>query len=325
MKFGVGFFTAQRPAGDPRPFAELYADVLDHARTAESAGLDSFWVAEHHFSTDGYVSSVLPLCGAIAAVTSRITIGCEVATSLHSPLRLAEDSIFLDHLSRGRFVLGLARTYRKPEFDAFGIDPEAESSRLEETIALLRSAYAGQPVATTDGTELKVMAPLTAGGPKLLMGFHGDPGTEAERAARVGDLFRTDPSATLDQVKEVVAIFDAHRPDSASGDLFVFCYGYVSKQDPWAAMADGFRHLRTTYDQWGGNAGSSELRREDYRLLIGSPDEVAADVGRYRELFGDRVHIVLRLDYPGMERLAVTEAIRLFGGVATRVREHAAT
>lgn len=319
MRFGIGFFSCQRPPWDLRPFADLYGDVLDHARRAEAAGLDSFWVAEHHFAEDGYMSSVLPVSAAIASVTERIAVGCEVAASFIHPLRLAEDAITVDLISRGRLLLGVAQSYRDPEFAAFEVPRDGEAQRLETTLALLRQAFAGGPVRLPSGREVRLLPPFRPGGPPIVLGFHGVPAVEADRAARLADLYRTDPSLDLDEVERLVAIFDAGRGDRPSGDLLIFCYGFIADGDAWAPMAAGFTHLRQTYDVWAGRQ-PAEVHRDDHRLLLGGVDEVAAALQDYRRRFGDRLHVVFRLDYPGMAPEPVAGAIERYGQVAARLR-----
>jgi alkanesulfonate monooxygenase SsuD/methylene tetrahydromethanopterin reductase-like flavin-dependent oxidoreductase (luciferase family) len=56
-------------------------------------------------------------------LTKRIKIGTAVVTlPLANPLRVVENTAFVDILSNGRFALGLGSGYRKYEFDGFGVD-----------------------------------------------------------------------------------------------------------------------------------------------------------------------------------------------------------
>jgi alkanesulfonate monooxygenase SsuD/methylene tetrahydromethanopterin reductase-like flavin-dependent oxidoreductase (luciferase family) len=109
VRFGVGDFSGQRPPGSSAAHAQLHAELLDQAEQIEVAGLDAMWVSEHHFAGDGYMPSVLPIAAALLARTRRIVVATDrLAASLHDPMRLAEDAIALDLLSRGRFSLGLS-------------------------------------------------------------------------------------------------------------------------------------------------------------------------------------------------------------------------
>jgi hypothetical protein len=52
-------------------------------------------------------------------------------------------------------------------------------------------------------------------------------------------------------------------------------------------------------------------------MLLGTVNEVAEQAAEYHDRFGDRVHLVLRCNYPGMESEAVAHQIRLWGEAAT--------
>ncbi|HYX80641.1 MAG TPA: LLM class flavin-dependent oxidoreductase, partial [Actinomycetota bacterium] len=58
LKVGIGLFTGQLPPGSDRTFAREYAETLELVRLAESVGLHSAWVSEHHGSSDGYLPSL---------------------------------------------------------------------------------------------------------------------------------------------------------------------------------------------------------------------------------------------------------------------------
>src|ERR671917_2017212 len=97
IELGFGLITCQRGPGETRTDAEIYADALSLAEDAERLGFDSVWTSEHHFVDDAYMASVLPVCAAIAARTSRVAIGSAVLLApLHDPVRLAEDAAAVD-------------------------------------------------------------------------------------------------------------------------------------------------------------------------------------------------------------------------------------
>ena len=125
-------------------------EILDLARLTDDLGWFSFWFADHYMGNSGSTElvegdsheawSILP---AIAAVTSKIRLGPLVApTSVHHPALLANRAATIDHLSNGRFTLGLGAGWQINEHHAYGIDleaPGARVSRFEESIQIVRS------------------------------------------------------------------------------------------------------------------------------------------------------------------------------------------
>ena len=321
MRFGVGDFSGQRPPGSAAGHAQLYAEMLDQAGIVEAAGLDSMWLSEHHFAGDGYMPAVLPLAAALLARTRRITVATDrLAASLHDPVRLAEDAIALDLLSGGRFVLGLSLCYRAEEFAGFGVDPATDASGLEATAAFLRDAFRDGRAAA-GGREVEITPrPATAGGPRLMIAADGERG--AERAARLADMLMVDPTEPWAVVDEAVARFDGARGDH-DGELVLFTYGALStrgRDAAWAEVADGFRYMRHNYDRWMGRPPTVELPPSGYRILIGSPADVAGQAREYGRRYGQRVHVVLRCNYPGMAAEAVARQLWLWGSAAEKAR-----
>ena len=313
MRFGVGDFSGQRPPGSPVAHDQLYAEMLDQAGQIEAAGLDSMWVSEHHFAEDGYMASVLPIVAALLARTRRITVATDrLAASLYDPVRLAEDAIALDLLSGGRFALGLSLCYRDEEFAGIGVERETDEARLEQTARLLRDAFESRPVRDAHVTP----PPATRGGPRLMIAGDGERG--AERAGRMADMLMVDPTEPWAAVDAAVEKYDVTRGDDA-GELVLFTYGALSAQGPeaaWAEVSQGFRYMRHNYDRWMGKPETEVLPPAHYRLLLGAPEEVAAQAAEYRRRYGERVHLVLRCNYPGMTAAAVSLQIRLWGEAA---------
>jgi alkanesulfonate monooxygenase SsuD/methylene tetrahydromethanopterin reductase-like flavin-dependent oxidoreductase (luciferase family) len=321
VRFGVGDFSGQRPLDSTADHAQLYAELLDQAEVIESAGLDSMWLSEHHFADDGYLPSVLPMCAALLARTRRITVATDrLAVSLHDPVRLAEDAIALDLLSGGRFVLGLSLCYREEEFAGYDVDPAADEANLERVALLLRGAFSGQVVVAGARVAHVTPLPFSSGGPRLMIAADGDGGPD--RSARLADMMMVDPTEPWPVVDAAVERFDRRRGDT-SGELVLFVYGGLSeggRDAGWNEVEAGFRYMRHNYDRWMGREPSPEIPPPHYRLLLGTLNEVAAQALEYRRRYGDRVHLVLRCNYPGMADTAVRNQIELWGRAAQMVR-----
>ena len=141
MKFGDFLFPESRdPAGD----GTIIDESLAEARLCDELGMDAVWLAEHHF--DGNCAYVDPLtfAAALAVATRRAQLGFAVIqTSLYHPIRLAEQLALLDHLSKGRLILGLGRGtfYNIYEYQGYGLDADEAQARFEEAEEIIRRSW----------------------------------------------------------------------------------------------------------------------------------------------------------------------------------------
>jgi alkanesulfonate monooxygenase SsuD/methylene tetrahydromethanopterin reductase-like flavin-dependent oxidoreductase (luciferase family) len=102
------FLLAAQPPGWSQ--AEALAHALGLATAAEDAGLDGVWIAEHHFISYGVCPSAVAFAAHVLGRTRRVAVGTAVAILANRhPVALAEEAALLDHLSGGRFRLGVGR------------------------------------------------------------------------------------------------------------------------------------------------------------------------------------------------------------------------
>jgi alkanesulfonate monooxygenase SsuD/methylene tetrahydromethanopterin reductase-like flavin-dependent oxidoreductase (luciferase family) len=266
--------------GAPAP--ELYATALEMAAWAETRGCLSAVVCEHHAVEDGYLPSPLILATALAAGTTTLPITVAVVVlPLYDPVRLAEEMLVLDVISRGRvsYVAGIG--YRPIEYEMFGEDFSLRGQVAEEKLGLLLRAKTGEPF-EHDGRRIHVTpAPFTPGGPLLSWG--GGSKAAARRAGRHGIGFfgqRGDPE--LRHVYEEAARSPGHDPgmcflppDDAPTTVFVA----DDVDRAWDELGPYLMHDVLGYAEWneGGadTAGFSsatsvaELRAEraSHRIL----------------------------------------------------------
>lgn len=139
MKFGVmNLF----PLDEGASARSIYEQTLEEAVLADELGFDSFWLAEHHFSTYGVLGNPLMFGAAIAQRTRKIKIGTAVMViPFYDPVRLAEDAALLDNLSGGRLLLGTGSGYQPKEFAGFNLDPDTSKERYNEIVDILRLAW----------------------------------------------------------------------------------------------------------------------------------------------------------------------------------------
>src|SRR4051812_40216931 len=115
-------FDMRAPGRSAEERAALYQAAIDMAAWADTRGCLSVVVSEHHASEDGYLPSPLPMAAAMAAVTTNTPIAVAAALlAMYEPVRLAEDMIVLDHISRGRVMYVLGLGYRPVEYELHGV------------------------------------------------------------------------------------------------------------------------------------------------------------------------------------------------------------
>ncbi|WP_375312927.1 putative FMN-dependent luciferase-like monooxygenase [Bradyrhizobium sp. A5] len=145
----LGFFTRLL---DEAPPAERYRFAAEQIVRAEKAGLDSAWIAQHHFhEREGGLPSPFTFLGYVAAKTSRIRLGTGIVTlPMENAVRVAEDAAVLDLMCNGRFELGVGTGGNPAAFAAFGLDSAQRNEIFARNLEVVRTALVGKPLAGGD-------------------------------------------------------------------------------------------------------------------------------------------------------------------------------
>jgi hypothetical protein len=125
----------------------LVALALD----AEEAGWDGFFLWDHlllyRHSDIPFVDAGIALA-AIAARTERLKLGPVITpVARRRPWKIARELVSLDHLSRGRAVLGVGLgAPADAEFECFGEDPDdrVRARRLDEGLEIIAGLWRGE-------------------------------------------------------------------------------------------------------------------------------------------------------------------------------------
>jgi len=113
-----------------------FADIKDRTLLAERLGFDSVWFVDHMWARgmpDLEHLEAWTLMSAAAALTRRIRIGTLVlCNSYRNPALLAKMAASLDHVSNGRFVLGMGAGWMDEEYRAYGYPFPSMRTRIEQ-------------------------------------------------------------------------------------------------------------------------------------------------------------------------------------------------
>jgi limonene 1,2-monooxygenase len=155
MNFGI-FLAPFHRVGE-NPTLALARDVeliewLDHL------GYDEAWIGEHHSAGWELIAAPELVIAAAAERTRHIKLGSGV-TSLpyHHPLMVAQRFVQLDHMTRGRAMLGCGPGALPSDAYMMGIEPVDQRRRMMESLdAITRLLRCEEPVTMrTDWFELR--------------------------------------------------------------------------------------------------------------------------------------------------------------------------
>ena len=328
MKFGLYSSIASPPRGEH--LDRCVDEVIAEAELAEASGFDSCFFGEHHQDKDGFLPSPLIVATAVAARTRRLNVGTSVILlPLHHPVRVAEDVITLDLVSRGRVILGVGIGYQAADFAAFGVPMEHRVTLFEEAVEILRRCWTGEPFSfkgahyTLDSVQVR---PRPFQQPSPPLWFGASVPAAARRAGRLADGFVGTPSTSLANATRLVRTYkeaarEAGRParvvlmrdawvattraeaEAVYGPEVMAAYRYY-----WQHRLAEFRNIPADTEFTLGTLAPD-------RLILGEPETCVREFHRWQEATGAD-YCLLRLRHAhsgGPPHARILEAIRLFG------------
>lgn len=135
LRFGV-FMAPFHPAGqNPTLALERDLQLLEHL---DRLGWDEAWIGEHHSAGSEIIASPEIFIATAAQRTRRIKLGTGVVSiSYHNPLWVAERAVLLDHLTRGRFMLGLGPGSLPTDAAMVGLDQSQTRELLAQGVDII--------------------------------------------------------------------------------------------------------------------------------------------------------------------------------------------
>jgi probable LLM family oxidoreductase len=335
--FGLDTFgdVTTGPDGKRLPYAQVIRNVIDQAVLAERVGVDAFSVGEHH-RDDFAVSSPETVLAAIAARTSRITLGTAVTVlSSDDPVRVFERFATLDAISGGRAEITLGRGSFTESFPLFGYDLTDYDRLFEEKVELMAEVLSEGPV-TWEGTvraalkDQQIYPKTERGRIPTWIGVGGSPESVIRAASYGFPLVLAIIGGAPARFAPYVDLY--HRALKELGKpedlpVAVHCPGFVAETDTEAAELL-WPHVRTMMNRIGRERGWPPLTRDRFEADIhegawhaGSPETVAQKIAQTIKDLGIQ-RFDMKYSAGTLPHEAMTNAIELYGTVVIpRVKE----
>ncbi len=281
-----------------------WEEILQRAQHAESTGWDGLWVADHFMPNDaGQLDQPMHEClsvlAALAAAVPRVRLGSlVVGNTYRHPAGLAQQAATIDHVSGGRFVLGLGAGWQEIEHLAYGITFGSVAERIawfDEACQVIRSLR-DEARTTFDGDHYQLadapMEPKPVGPMPIMIGAGGEK-KMARIVARYADEWNvwSTPEEWIAKRAAFDRVLEAEDRDPAS--LYRSTQALVLLGPDGAATAEKLRAIRPaiggtaeqlvdTIGRWA-EAGLDELIIPDFTLgglaqTTDTLDQLKADV-----------------------------------------------
>lgn len=139
MTFGA-FMGPFHPVGE-NPTLSLERD-LELIEWLDELGFDEAWVGEHHSAGWETISSPEVFLASAAERTRHIRLGTGVVSlPYHHPYMVASRMVLLDHLTRGRVMMGVGPGALPSDAAMLGIDPKTARARMQESLGVILKLF----------------------------------------------------------------------------------------------------------------------------------------------------------------------------------------
>lgn len=259
------------------PFGELSdpSALVETAVAAEQAGWDAVFLWDHVLRRAGEPQEIADpwiAMAAMAIATSRVRLGPMVTPiTRRRPIKLARETITLDHLSEGRLTLGLGLGVdTSRELSGFGeiVDARQRGRRLDEGADLLAALWSGERVDFHGQhfiADAVTVLPRPVQQPRIPMWFaaRGTARKPVRRAARFDGLVPIEVDER--NLSEMLAVLVEERGSLDGFDIAVCPHGRNEYE--------AFRELGATWAFTEISPGDSNVMQ----IAAADPDDVFAN------------------------------------------------
>ena len=148
LRFGIFLAPFHPPYRNPTLALERDLELLVRL---DELGFDEAWIGEHHSAGFEIIASPEVFIAVAAERTKHLRLGTGVSSlPYHHPLLLADRMVLLDHLTRGRIMLGCGPGALPSDAFMMGINPERQREMMEESLEAILALLDGSKPVTRD-------------------------------------------------------------------------------------------------------------------------------------------------------------------------------
>ena len=317
MKFGVFMAPFHRVGENPTLALERDLELL---QWLDTLGFDEAYIGEHHSAGWETIASPELFMATAAERTRHIRLGTGV-TSLpyHHPFMVANRMVQLDHLTRGRVILGCGPGALASDALMLGIKPEKQRAMMEESLdAIMRLMSDTEPYSVkTDWFEMNeavlqlrpyqnpivpvAVASVESPAGVTLAGKHG---ASVLSLSVPRDTIRKTSLAELWSIAEETAAEHGKVMHREDWGVVMGMHLADSKEQAVKEIKEGAGNVVTEY--FGRTLGNTvpDVPRDqivDYMVdhnqwIVGTPDDCIAGIERLQELTGGFGKFMIRVE-----------------------------
>jgi limonene 1,2-monooxygenase len=292
----------------------------------DELGFAEAWIGEHHSAGMETIDSPEVFIAAAAQRTKHIRFGTGVISlPYHHPLNVANRIIQLDHMTRGRVMLGVGPGLLASDALMMGIEPETTRDRMAEGIDVILRLFRGEWVTeTTDWYTMRDahthLRPFTIPHPEVCVASAVTPsgGRLAGKydlgmlCVAAGEQAGFDALATNWQVAVDLAAEDGREMDRSGLRCVVQMHLADSKEQARRDIRYGaeewIRYLNNNQPRMPVPEGADyvDWAIEHEIAVVGTPEDAIARIERLYERQGDFGAVLLQItnwaDWPALKR-----------------------
>lgn len=325
MTFGT-FLAPFHPVGENPTLA--FERDLELLEWLDRLGYDEAFIGEHHSAGWETIASPEVFIASAAARTRRLRLGTGVVSlPYHHPFLVADRMVLLDHLTRGRVILGVGPGALASDAYMFGIQPERQREMMDESMGIIqRLLTETEPITyKSDWFELndavlQIRPYQHPSIPMVVASVQSPAGVSAAGKYGAGvislsvprGMVRETSLAELWSIAEETAEKHGQTVRREEWRLSVGCHLADSREEAMADIRKG--HASVTFDYFGNTLGHAvpdaprdrvlEYVMERNSLICGTPDDAIAAIERLQEVSGGFGGLLIRAeDWAPREKL----------------------